>query len=229
MVVKEAEILRLENLTVWAGRVPLIQDFEMTLSSGELLALLGPSGSGKTTLLRSIAGLVDPKSGSVLFHGKNPSEIGWPEYRRSVTYIDQYPVLFKDTVRENLERPFKYAVTKEDFPIDLATDLLKRLNLNSGIMDKNAADLSGGEQQRICLIRALLTGPKVLLLDEPTGSLDEHSEGTVEDLLREEARQRGMAAVVVTHDKRLADRLCDRTIDIVPYMTHGTARNFEEF
>jgi ABC-type iron transport system FetAB ATPase subunit len=229
MVVQEAEILRLENLTVWAGRVPLIQDFNMALNSGELLALLGPSGSGKTTLLRSIAGLIDPKSGSVLFQGKDPSEYGWPEYRRSVVYIEQYPVLFKESVRDNLERPFRYAVAKNDFPLDLAKDLLRRLNLNSGILDKNAADLSGGELQRICLIRALLIGPMVLLLDEPTGSLDEHSEGTVEDLLKEEAHRRGMAAIVVTHDKRLADRLCDRTIDIVPYMTHGTARNFEEF
>jgi len=217
--VRDSVMLELRGLGVGVGERALIRDVDLRLEPGESVALRGPSGCGKTTLLRAVSGLVDPVAGEVLFRGQRPADVGWPRFRRQVTLVEQRPVMLNASVTANLVRPFRYGVADEAFPEERAAALLERVGLAPAVTTQNARALSGGEQQRVSLVRALLTGPAVLLLDEPTTSLDEAAVSAVEELLREEAGARGLAALVVTHDNVQADRWCDRTFDLVPYLT----------
>lgn len=209
------ELLRIEHLSVAAGDRTLLAEFDLTLAAGEFVALSGPSGSGKTTLLRSICGLIDPSGGEIRFRGEHPDTIGWPAFRREVVLVDQRPVLCDDTVRANLARPFGYrSAGSTSFPAQAAERLLERFGLDRGLMSQAARSLSEGEQQRVSLVRALLLDPPVLLLDEPTSALDEESVSLVEGALVGQARRRGLAALIVTHDRLQAERLCDRTVEL---------------
>jgi len=214
-------LLSIEDFAVSAGGVSLIQAFSLEVRRGKLVAVLGVSGCGKTTLLRAIAGLIDADRGAVRLKGRVPEEIGWPVYRRGVAHVEQKPVMLDATVRENLARPFAYRTARTPFPEGRAAELLGKLGLYGIAMDANARDLSGGQQQRVSLARALLIAPDVALLDEPTGSLDEESAARAEDLIRAETRERGMAALVVTHDKTQANRWCDRVINLEGRLAPG--------
>ncbi|MBD3236773.1 MAG: ATP-binding cassette domain-containing protein [Candidatus Eisenbacteria bacterium] len=212
------ELLRIEGLCVTAGQRTLLADFDLRLGAGEFVALRGRSGSGKTTLLRAISGLVDAPRGEVRLRGRSPAEIGWPAFRRQVALVEQRPVLFDASVRANLARPFRYRTAgAAAFSIETAAPLLERFGLRRPQLSQNARSLSQGEQQRVSLIRALLVEPPVLLLDEPTSALDEQSVAEVERALREAARGQGLAALIVTHDRQQADRLCDRTLELQSY------------
>ncbi len=104
----ESKVLELQEVSVEAEGHCLLRGVSLSLERGELLALTGPSGCGKTTLLRSVAGIIDPAGGEVTFLGLPPGDHGWPVYRRRVAYVSQRPVMFEETIRENLARPFGY-------------------------------------------------------------------------------------------------------------------------
>jgi len=207
-------ILSIEDFAVSAGGVSLMEGLALDLRQGEIVAVVGISGCGKTTLLRAIAGLIDADRGAVRLKGRVPEEIGWPTYRRRVVHVEQRPVMLDANVRDNLSRPFAYRAARTPFPERRALDLLEKLGLYGSAMDANARTLSGGQQQRVSLTRALLIGPEAALLDEPTNALDEDTALLAENLIRAETRDRGMAALVVTHDKSQADRWCDRIISL---------------
>jgi ABC-type iron transport system FetAB ATPase subunit len=212
-------MLELQNLTVGTNGVLLLERLNLKLNAGELVALNGPSGCGKTTLLRTISGLIDPLNGRVLFQGRTPDDIGWPNFRRQVTMVDQRPVLFDDTVLHNLEKPFGYRTSgTKTFDRELAEELLDRLRVGSHRLTQDARSLSLGQQQRVSIIRLLLASPKVFLLDEPTSALDPSAVSVVENTVVEETRRDGRAALIVTHDKTQANRLCDRVIDLAPHI-----------
>ncbi len=201
------------GLRLEIGGKKIVSDLDFSLESGELLAIVGPSGCGKTTLLRALCGLI-PAEGEVRLEGLSPAEIGWPRFRRSVTLVSQIPVLVGETVLRSLERAFRYRGAVNRLPLDRAIELLGRLGLTEGCLAQPAQALSVGEKQRVCLVRALLLRPRVLLLDEPTSALDEESRNAVEALVRFEAGQNGLLAVVATHDREQAQRLCTRTIEL---------------
>jgi ABC-type iron transport system FetAB ATPase subunit len=215
-------MLQLIDIAVGAGEKTLLAGLGVDLAPGELLALRGPSGCGKTTLLRAINGLSDPLAGTVQLDGESPDGIGWPAYRRQVALVGQRPVLLEGSVLSNLERPFSYHSAGSVFPHERCLDLLQSLGFTAGHLKQEARSLSEGEQQRISLVRVLLIEPQVLLLDEPTSALDEKAVERVESLIRDETLKNGLAALVVTHDRSQADRWCDRTIDLVPYLTQHT-------
>lgn len=200
------------------GNTRLLDDLNVTLCPGELAALWGPSGSGKTTLLRTVCGLDDPAEGHVLLHGKSPEAWGWPVFRRRVLLVAQQPVVLDAGVEANLQRPFTYqAAQKAPFPLQRARALLTRLGLDEALADgRNARALSVGQQQRLCLVRALLLDPPILLLDEPTSALDADATAALQELVSEEATRRGLAALIVTHDALQAERWCHRRIDLSP-------------
>lgn len=219
------ELLSINGLSVAAGGVTLFSGLDLKLGSGEMVAVCGPSGSGKTSMLRAVAGLSDPVGGTVLLRGRTPGETGWPLYRRSVLFMDQRPVLIQGTVRDNLSLPFSYAANSEmEFPEDEAAALLETFGVSSARMDQEARSLSQGQQQRVCLVRAFLIRPEVLLLDEPTSALDRDAVRSVETTLVEETRRRGLAALVVTHDSAQAERLCDRILNLSDYGASGEGR-----
>lgn len=211
-------ILELIDMAVSNGTSTLFSEIDIDLLPGELIALVGPSGCGKTTLLRSVAGLIDAGDGEVLLSGLPAREIGWPLFRRQVLYIDQKPVLLDDSVRRNLERPFRYKNNGSVFFKERAEEYLELLGMPREILNQNAWSLSVGQQQRICLLRALLLEPRVLLLDEPTSSLDEKTTQYIEALLKKRVEDQQLSALVVTHNLAQANRLCTHQIDLEAYM-----------
>ncbi len=209
----DAPLLACRDLTVaWKGRV-LVDRFRCELRAGEIVAVEGPSGCGKTSLLRRVCGLDDPAPGSVHWRGRPAAEVGWPVVRSRVVLVAQEPVLLPGTVRENLALPLRYRAVKRPFREEAARDLLARLRLPEAVLDATADELSVGERQRVCLARALLLEPEVLLLDEPTSALDPATTAVVEALVRERVRA-GAAALVVTHHPEQAARWCDRRLPV---------------
>ncbi len=221
--IRDDVVLRLSRFGVAAGGRRLLEGIDLELRQGELLALRGPSGCGKTTLLRAVAGLIDPAAGGVQLAGVCPAELRWPCYRRRNVLVDQQPVLFPGTVRENLARPFRYHTATGSFEPARAAALLATLRLGADRFEQEARELSQGEQQRVCLVRALLLEPAALLLDEPTSALDEEAEAAVEELIAATARKRGLAALIVTHDSLQAERWCHRSYDLRDHLVNGGA------
>lgn len=221
-------MLTLNEVSVAHDGYLILRDISVFLESGELVSVTGPSGSGKTTLLRAIAGLIDVCKGEILFKGRDPESIGLPHYRRQVVFFDQQPRLFDDTVRSNLERPFRYRINQgKPFPEARSRQLLQQLNLDEKVLDQNARQLSVGQQQRISLVRGLLVEPLVALLDEPTSALDEESTAAVESLVRQEAESRGMCALIVIHNRDQAARWCSRNFDLNGNITRGVKAECE--
>ncbi|MGS0745191.1 ABC transporter ATP-binding protein [Syntrophomonas erecta subsp. sporosyntropha] len=143
------------------------------LAPGEILAIKGPSGSGKSTLLRILARLIQPREGTVFYHGINWGSISPQEWRTKIHYVPQKPVIFDGNSEDNLRVPFQIKSSLNiDFPYDLAINYLEQLQLSQSVLSQEARTLSGGEASRLCLVRALLIDPEVLLLDEPTAYLD---------------------------------------------------------
>jgi ABC-type iron transport system FetAB ATPase subunit len=172
--------------------------FELTLSAGACAAITGPSGSGKSLFLRMIADL-DPNQGEVWLHGIERASLPAPEWRKRATYVSAESGWWADTVIEH------FAVNKRSEVAALAA----RLGLHADLLDASISRLSTGEKQRLSLVRALLRSPPVLLLDEPTGPLDEESVVRVEALLQERMAT-GTSIVLVTHDPNQAERLGNR-------------------
>ncbi len=220
----EGRLLELREVSVAAGGNVLLKDVAFSLPPGGAVALVGPSGCGKTTLLRAVAALDDLASGEVLLRGKRPEEYDWPAWRRRVVLVHQRPVVLRGTVRDNLSRPFSYAAAEgAPFPEDRAAELLDRLEVGSDRMDQDARSLSVGQQQRVCVARALLVEPDVLLLDEPSSALDESSLTLLE---REIAafRSRGGAVVVVSHDLHFVSRLNGPVVELARNVTAAGIR-----
>jgi len=211
-------VLRLRGVAVAAAGRSLLRAIELNLGVGERVALRGPSGCGKTTLLRTINGLIDPEAGEIELAGKCPSDMKYPCYRRRTILVEQRPVLRAGTVRDNLLRPFLYKTATDTFSADHAIEILALLGLNDHYLDQEASSLSQGEQQRVCLARALLLTPQVLLLDEPTSALDEDAVQAVERIVTEETEHRGLAALIVTHNREQSDRWCHRTLHLEPHL-----------
>lgn len=211
-------MLELRGLAVSAGGIMLLSGIDLTLSKGEMIAVCGPSGCGKTSLLRAVAGLDDPAAGTVLLDGSSPFATGWPRFRRRVVLVDQRPVLIPGTVRDNLMLPFRYSISGGlGFPAGEALSLLETFGVSGDRFSQEARTLSQGQQQRVCLVRSFLLKPDVLLLDEPTSALDPGAVSSVEKTLADETRRRGLSALVVTHDREQAGRLCDRVLDLSAY------------
>lgn len=206
--------LQVDSLVVALDGRVLLSGFDVTLAAGDFVAVVGESGVGKTSLLRTIAGLAAVGGGSISFEERGAAEIGWPAFRRRVVMVQQQPAVLNDTVRANLERPFAYRAANGGLDLDRAIALLTRLKLPADVLSTNATKLSVGQQQRVCLVRALLVEPAVLLLDEPCSALDEAATAAVEQLLIEQGDATGLAALVATHDRAQAARLCDRIIEL---------------
>lgn len=216
---EEETVLQLQNFGVAANGHLLIQGLNLTVSAGDIVGLTGQSGCGKTTLLRAIAGLINPAEGEVLFQGRRPGDIGWPKFRRMVSYMDQTSVMLNASVETNLRRPFAYAVSEKPYPEKWALELIDALLLDRSILPQNARQLSVGQMQRVSLIRSIIIEPRVLLLDEPTSAMDDTTKETVERLIVNTVRARNIAALIVTHDTDQAARLCTVRHEMLPYLT----------
>ncbi|MFM7462466.1 MAG: heme ABC exporter ATP-binding protein CcmA [Actinomycetota bacterium] len=200
------ESLDVNALTVHLGERKVLDQLSLQINAGTFTAILGPSGCGKTTLLRAIAGLVRPSSGAIRF-GKqlvSISSLVLPPHKRKIGYLPQEAALFPHlTVFENIA----YALEREKFTKDqkrkIVHEMLELIGL-VGYGDRLPSELSGGQQTRVALARALALEPKVVLLDEPFSALD----ATLRSELREEVtsllKKRGATTLMVTHDREEA-------------------------
>jgi len=183
----------------------VLRDVSLQIPSGST-ALLGPSGSGKSTLLRLLNRLADPDAGVVRFHGTDVRELDPLDLRRRVGLVPQLPAPGPGTVADNVQ----FGPRLEGREVDPEPPV-RLAGLDASFLDRDASRLSVGEQQRVMLARALALEPEVLLLDEPTASLDAAATGAVEDALQ---GLRGVSLVLVTHDRGQAERLAERTIEL---------------
>ena len=177
----------------------MLKDINFSVTPGEFKLITGPSGCGKSTLLKIIASLLSPSAGTVLFKGQDYTTLSPEKYRQQVSYCAQTPALFGETVYDNLIFPWQIR-GKSPEP-DIFLSFLARFDLAEETLTKSINDLSGGEKQRISLIRNLQFLPEVLLLDEITSALDEENKHNVNDIIHRYVRDKNIAVLWVTHDK----------------------------
>lgn len=185
------------------------------IALGERVALTGLSGSGKTALLRALAGLLPVTEGEIAFEGRTLQNWSMPDYRSRVGYLPQRPELGDgDTVEAALSAPFAYrAHRRQQYPEAQMRDALRMIGRDPGFLQRRIESLSGGEQQITALLRLLALQPRLLLLDEPTASLDRLASRGVETLLNAwQDENRSRAWLWISHDAEQAARISDRQI-----------------
>jgi ABC-type lipoprotein export system ATPase subunit len=193
-----------------------VDGVSLEVHSGEFVALLGSSGSGKSSMLNLIAGLDRPTSGSVIVQERDLARLSREElakYRLHVVgmVFQSFNLIPSMTVSENVELPLRFAEVEREQRNGRARDVLERVGLKAR-MNHRPSELSGGEQQRAALARALINRPQLLLADEPTGNLDSRTGLEIMDMLRDFNRELGMTVVMVTHERALAERYAQRMI-----------------
>jgi putative ABC transport system ATP-binding protein len=202
------------HYTLGDSVIRAVDDVSLSVAPGEFLALLGSSGSGKSTLLNLIAGLDRPTSGAVIAQGQDLSKVSSLElarYRRQTVgmVFQSFNLLPRMTLEENVELPLRLAEVERSDRAARVHEALERVGLGKRITHR-PSELSGGEQQRAAIARALVNRPKILLADEPTGNLDSTTGESILTLLKEIQKNPGMTIVMVTHERPLAERFADR-------------------
>jgi lipoprotein-releasing system ATP-binding protein len=195
----------------------VLVDANLILRKGEMVAVVAPSGAGKSTLLHLLAALDTPTSGTVYFENKSietHEDAALAEYRnRAVGFLWQRHLLLPDfTAAENVAMPLLVRGEPQTEALEKARKWLAEVGLE-GRAEHRAGELSGGEQQRVAIARALITGPRVLLADEPTGDLDEQNSWAVFGLLERLHRTHRLTSLIATHNLALAER-CDRVVGL---------------
>ena len=211
--------IEVSNLTktypVGDTRLTVLKDLDLSLARGEMVAIVGASGVGKSTLLHVLGGLDSVDEGSVRIDTATLTQLSDAELvafrNRHVGFVFQFHHLLPEfSAMENAEMPMRVARRSAAERRGRALDLLRRVGLE-GRLEHRPGMLSGGEQQRVAIARALVMQPMLLLADEPTGDLDEHTAGSLHDLLREMHSERGLTSIIATHNPRLS-AACDRVL-----------------
>jgi lipoprotein-releasing system ATP-binding protein len=200
-------------------RVEVLRDLDLDVPEGQMLAVVGPSGVGKSTLLHLIGLLDRPDDGSLMFDGDDvellDGEARAHLRNRNIGFIFQHHYLLDELdARDNVALPLRIAGKSAGAARSRADELLEAVSL-TGRAHHFPDQLSGGEQQRVAVARALAMKPKLLLADEPTGNLDRENSEHVFDLVRELHLLAGLTSIIVTHDEQLA-RMCDGTFRLAP-------------
>ena len=212
-VLRLADVRR--SFTQGDARIEVLRGVDLTVRPGEIVALLGPSGSGKSTLLQAVGLLEGGFEGAIVIAGEEAAALGPDERtrvrRERMGFVYQFHHLLPDfNARENVILPQLIAGADRPAAEARADDLLATLGLGARLTHR-PSQLSGGEQQRVAVARALANAPLLVLADEPTGNLDEHTADLVLDEFLKLVRAQGSAALVATHNERLAKRM-DRVV-----------------
>jgi phospholipid/cholesterol/gamma-HCH transport system ATP-binding protein len=206
-------IIKIRNLTFSRGDRVILENVDMDVPRGSIVAVMGPSGVGKTTVLKLISGQLAPASGSIEVGGEEVTSMSRPElfrFRRNLGFLLQNGALFTDlTVFENVATPLREHSGLDEGDIELQVG--KRLEAVglAGTEDLMPAELSGGMARRVALARAVVMDPKILLFDEPMAGLDPIAVSTISTLIRETNDALGLTSIVVTHDVEQMTRLVD--------------------
>ena len=210
-------MIELQNVTKdfgeGEGQIHAVHDISLTIEDGEIFGIIGLSGAGKSTLVRCINLLERPTSGSVIVDGKDLTKLPQKELlliRRSIGMIFQgFNLLAQRTVLQNVCYPLEIAGWKKKESVERAMELLSVV----GLADRAKAypsQLSGGQKQRVAIARALATNPRYLLCDEATSALDPNTTRSILELLREINKTLGVTIIVITHEMKVIDQICDR-------------------
>lgn len=203
-------IMEIENLFKIYDKTVVLDNITLSLKRGTTLGLIGPTGGGKTTLLRIIDLLEKPSQGKIFFENvdTSKSEKTRMKIRRKIAMVFQKPIVFRGTVYDNIHYGLKIRGINSKASKKKIMDLLDSLGLE-GYEHRDASKLSGGEIQRIALARAIITQPKLLLLDEPTANLDPNSTEKIEYMIQELREKEDMSIIISTHNLIQGQRLAD--------------------
>ena len=189
----------------------LLKGISFDIEKGDCISIVGQSGSGKSTLLKLCADMIPITSGNIYFNGKCYTSYNPIELRKKISYCLQTPELFGKSVCENLEFPFK--IRKEQVNKQRIVKLLERFNIDESFLDKDIISLSGGEKQRISIIRNLLYTPDIILLDEATSALDLENAKVVEEYIKE-LNDLGVTVLWITHSMEQSEKIFNKRITI---------------
>ena len=212
--------IRLHQVTrhyqMGATLVRAADNITLDIGAGEFVALLGSSGSGKSTLMNLMAGLDRPTSGAIFAHDRNLAEMSSEELAQHRTHtigivFQAFNLLPRMTLEENVELPLRLAEVDRGERMSRVREVVERVRLSARLTHR-PTEMSGGEQQRAALARALVNRPTILLADEPTGNLDSATGDEIMNLLREINESLGMTIVMVTHEQPRAERYAHRLI-----------------
>ena len=211
-------MIKIENLTKKFGELEVLKGVSLTVNKGEVISIVGPSGAGKTTLLQLIGTLDKPTSGTIRFNGEDTGKMGSNKLatfrNRHIGFVFQFHQLLPEfTALENIIIPALIAGRKRKEAEAEAMELLGIMGLKERAGHK-PAEMSGGENQRVAVARALINRPDVILADEPSGSLDSHNKEELHRLFFDLRDKLGQTFIIVTHDESLA-AFTDRTIRMV--------------
>lgn len=205
-------MLKIENLDFKYGNKQVLKNFSMEVEEGERVALKGSSGCGKSTLLRLVAGLEKPFGGKMYFDGKDITRLS--PHKRNFGYVFQDFALFPHlTVKENIL--FGISGIRGEEKKSLLKKYTEMLHIES-LLDHYPHQLSGGQKQRVAIARTLITSPKIILLDEVFSALDEELKEKVRLEILEVLKELKITTILVTHDSRDAEVLCDKIIEMYP-------------
>lgn len=232
--------IQVQNLNVTIDNKKILNDISVNVKKGEIFTIIGPSGAGKSIFLRTLNRLLEPESGKILLDGNSILTMDPRMVRKKVGMVFQLPILFPGTVEDNiLTGPRIWdgtKITKEETNENglgqggrgdktnrisnhhgetlerMVENLLKSVDLPSDYAKQDAGKLSVGEQQRVCISRAIANDPEVILMDEPTASLDPESTHKIETLIKKLNRELGLTVVIVTHNMKQARKIGDTTM-----------------
>ncbi|MEO7987603.1 MAG: ATP-binding cassette domain-containing protein [Gemmatimonadales bacterium] len=190
----------------------ILRELTLDLPRTAITALVGPSGAGKTSLIRLLNRLDDPAAGEVSFDGRPIAGYPVGRLRRRVGFVFQTPTMFPGTVEDNLRTAVELDVQEAVDDVQSSDSVLDAVGLSAEYASREAGRLSGGEQQRVSIARALMTRPEVLLLDEPTSALDPEVAERLLATIARLTRERGVAAVMVTHRLSEARQISTHTV-----------------
>ena len=209
-----------QNVSYCDGEKTILKDLSIDIFKGDYISIVGPSGSGKSTFLKLCCHLISPTGGHILADGTDLMELEPIELRKRISYCFQTPVLFGRTVRDNLNYP--YLIRDKKMDMNRVTTLFSKFQMESDYMDREIVNLSGGEKQRIALIRSLLFRPEVLLLDEVTSALDVENTLLVEDVIWS-LNQEGITILWITHNPAQSRKNAGKILTI----ENGTMKSLE--
>ncbi|RLI76587.1 ABC transporter ATP-binding protein [Archaeoglobales archaeon] len=206
--------IRIKGLEFSYNSIPALKDVTIDIYESEIVAIVGPNGSGKSTLLKCIDKILKPQKGAILINGKSVKDFSQIEIAKAIGYVPQgIKQFFPATVFEVVlmgRRPYlSWRCSRKD--LEKVFAVLKLLNIENIVM-RDFNELSGGQQQKVLIARALAQEPEVLLLDEPTANLDIKHQLEVMEMIRTIVKEKGITAIVAIHDLNLASRYADRIV-----------------